>query len=33
MNYWGRNGSTENSKGSKTAPGKVATIFTEDGQK
>ena len=31
--YWGRNGSTENSTGNKTVPGKVATTFTENGHK
>jgi len=31
--YYGKNGSTEYSKGNKTAPGKVATTRTEDGQK
>jgi len=31
--YWGRNGSTEHSKGNKTIPEKVATTLTEDGQK
>jgi hypothetical protein len=31
--YWGRNGSTEYSKGNKTVPGKVATTHTEDGHK
>ena len=31
--YYGKNGSTEYSKGNKTVPGKVATIRTEDGHK
>jgi len=31
--YWGRNGSTEYSKGNKTVPEKVTTTRTEDGQK
>ena len=31
--YWGKNGSTEHSRGNKTAPEKVATTRTEDGQK
>jgi hypothetical protein len=30
---WGKNWSTENSKGNKTVPGKVATTRTEDGHK
>jgi len=30
---WGKNGSTEHSKGNKTVPGKVATTRTEDGHK
>jgi hypothetical protein len=29
----GKNGSTEHSKGNKTAPGKVATTRTDDGHK
>ena len=28
--YWGRNGSTEHSKGNIRVPGKVATTGTED---
>ena len=31
--YWGKNGSTEDSKGNITIPGKVATTRTEDGHK
>ena len=31
--YYGKNGSTEYSKGNKTVPEKVATIRTEVGQK
>jgi len=31
--YWGKNRSTEHSKGNKTVPEKVATTRTEDGQK
>ena len=31
--YYGKNGSTEYSKGNKTVPEKVATTCTEDGQK
>ena len=31
--YWGKNGSTEHSKGNKTVPEKVATTHIEDGQK
>ena len=31
--YWGKNGSTEQSKGNKTVPEKVATTRTEDGHK
>ena len=31
--YLTKNGSTEHSKGNKTVPGKVATTYTEDGQK
>ena len=31
--YWGKNGSTEHSKGNKAVPEKVATTRTEDGQK
>jgi len=31
--HWGKNWSTENSKGNKTVPGKVATTRTEDGYK
>jgi hypothetical protein len=30
---WGKNRSTEHSKGNKTVPGKVATTRTEDGHK
>jgi len=30
---WGKNGSTEHSKGNKTVPEKVATTRTEGGQK
>ena len=31
--YYGKNGSTENSKGNKTVPINVATTRTENGQK
>ena len=31
--YYGKNGSTEQSKGNKTVPEKVATRQTEDGHK
>jgi len=31
--YYGKNGSTEHSKGNKTVPEKVITTFTEDGHK
>ena len=31
--YQGKNGSTENGKGNKTVPEKVATTHTEDGHK
>ena len=31
--YWGKNVSTEHSKGNKTVPEKVATTRTEDGHK
>jgi len=30
---WGKNGSSEHSKGNKTVPEKVATTRTEDGHK
>jgi len=31
--YYGKNGSTEHSRGNKTVPEKVATARTEDGHK
>jgi hypothetical protein len=33
INFWGKNWSTEYTKGNKTVPGKVATTRTEDGHK
>jgi len=33
QSIWGKNGSTEHSRGNKTVPEKVATTRTEDGHK